>query len=73
MKFPTVVCCRCSPSQKKLLTEGVKRCKKDTKFFNLCKKNKLIIEVLLETIKMIPCENTGILKKVISRIYKISK
>lgn len=28
MKMPTVVCCRCSPSQKKLLTEGVKRCKK---------------------------------------------
>jgi phospholipid-translocating ATPase len=24
MSMPTVVCCRCSPSQKKLLTEGVK-------------------------------------------------
>jgi len=23
--MPTVICCRCSPSQKKLLTEGVKR------------------------------------------------
>ena len=29
MKMPTVVCCRCSPSQKKLLTEGVKKCKKE--------------------------------------------
>jgi phospholipid-translocating ATPase len=28
MKLPTVVCCRCSPSQKKVLTEGVKKCKK---------------------------------------------
>lgn len=26
--MPTVICCRCSPSQKKLLTEGVKKCKK---------------------------------------------
>jgi len=24
MKMPTVICCRCSPSQKKVLTEGVK-------------------------------------------------
>lgn len=23
--MPTIICCRCSPSQKKLLTEGVKR------------------------------------------------
>ena len=29
MKLPTVICCRCSPSQKKLLTEGVKKCKKE--------------------------------------------
>ena len=25
MKMPTIICCRCSPSQKKLLTAGVKR------------------------------------------------
>ena len=29
MKLPTVICCRCSPSQKKSLTEGVKRLKKE--------------------------------------------
>lgn len=29
MKLPTVVCCRCSPSQKKVLTQGVKKCKKN--------------------------------------------
>jgi phospholipid-translocating ATPase len=28
MKMPAVVCCRCSPSQKKTLTAGVKKCKK---------------------------------------------
>lgn len=27
--MPTVVCCRCSPSQKKLLTEGVKKRKNE--------------------------------------------
>ena len=27
--MPTVVFCRCYPSQKKLLTEGVKKCKKE--------------------------------------------
>lgn len=29
MKLPTVICCRCSPSQKKLLTAGVKRYKEE--------------------------------------------
>ena len=28
MKMPAVVCCRCSPSQKRTLTAGVKSCKK---------------------------------------------
>ena len=26
--MPTIICCRCSPSQKKALTEGVKNCRK---------------------------------------------
>jgi phospholipid-translocating ATPase len=30
MLMPTVICCRCSPSQKKKLTEGVKRHRLDT-------------------------------------------
>lgn len=29
MKMPTIICCRCSPSQKKLLTAGVKRHKNE--------------------------------------------
>ena len=28
LTMPAVICCRCSPSQKKALTEGVKRCRK---------------------------------------------
>lgn len=28
MQMPTIICCRCSPSQKKLLTAGVKKHKK---------------------------------------------
>lgn len=56
-----------------VIMSHVKRWKKDTKFFNLCKKNGMLVDVLVEEITMIPNENTGELNKQITRVYRIKK
>jgi hypothetical protein len=51
----------------------VKRWKRDAKFFNLCRKMRLLVEMLLETVLMVPNEHTGVLRRQVSRIYRITK
>ena len=56
-----------------VIVTHVKRWKKDAIFFSMCRKKGLSVDILKESIEWIKDEHTNILKKQISRIYKISK
>lgn len=64
---------RLTDNGSEVIMSHVKRWKKDTKFFNLCKKNNMEVEVLVEEISMVPNEHTGELNKQITRVYRIKK
>lgn len=49
----------------------VKRWKRDQKFFKMCTKNKLIVELLEEKIVVEPAVHTGLPEKKVMRIYHI--
>ncbi len=51
----------------------VKRWKKDAKFFALCRKGGMAVEVLVEAVEMVPAEHTGIPARQITRVYRITK
>lgn len=55
-----------------IIIAHVKRWKKDEQFFKMCRKA-MNVEVLVETIEMVPHEHTGVPTREIKRIYKISK
>lgn len=55
-----------------VILSHVRRWKKDNKFFALCRKNNLKVEILHECKDMVLNENTNESNRRISRIYKIS-
>jgi len=56
-----------------VLIAHVKRWKKDSIFFSMCKKKGLSVEILSQKIEFLPEEHTNITRKQISRLYRISK
>ena len=49
----------------------VRRWKKDNKFFKLCKKT-MNVDIIHESVEMIPHEHTGELQRCVTRIYKFT-
>lgn len=56
-----------------VLMSHVKRWKKDARFFKLCSRGGLAVEVLLETVEMVPADNTSLPEKTITRVYRITQ
>ena len=56
----------------RVLMSHVRRWKKDAKFFKMCQKKGLLVEVISETIEQVPAEHTGINERTITRIYRIT-
>lgn len=57
----------------KVIISHVRRWKKDGKFFAMCKKADYTVSVLVEEVKSVPHEHTGIPTRQVTRIYCIEK
>lgn len=57
----------------KVIISHVRRWKKDGKFFAMCKKAGFLVTVLVEEVKSVPAEHTGIPTRQVTRIYCIEK
>lgn len=57
----------------KVIISHVRRWKKDGKFFAMCKKAGYAVTVLVEEVKTVPAEHTGIPTRQVTRIYCIEK
>jgi hypothetical protein len=62
----------CYEYKAKVLIAHIKRWKKDQKFFVLCKKRGLKVEVKEEQVFFSPHEHTGEEEKQLRRIYEIT-
>jgi hypothetical protein len=74
--FELLVITLCNLCQRRegtrVLMSHVRRWKKDAKFFKLCQKKGLLVEVISETIEQVPAEHTGVNERTITRIYLIT-
>jgi len=67
------LCLRNSRSRgARVLMSHVRRWRRDAKFFKLCCKRGLRVDVLSETMEHVPAEHTGKLERAITRVYLIS-
>jgi len=62
----------CHRTGARVLMSHIRRWKKDAKFFKLCTKKGLNVDLLSETVEHVPAEHTGIPERIVSRVYLIT-
>ena len=66
------LCLVCHRTGARVLMSHIRRWKKDAKFFKLCAKKGLNVDLLSETVEHEPAEHTGIPERIVSRVYLIT-